>query len=90
MGELIQILIQKKLIKKDVDPTHRRIQRLSLTAKGKKLMQESNLALDRMEAELFKEFNEADKDLFRTLIGKILSTGPKQTDAHKEDLRNQS
>jgi len=36
MNELVAVLERKKLLKKSVDPAHKRILRLSLTAKGKK------------------------------------------------------
>src|SRR6516225_10961633 len=35
MNELVQVLQRKKLLKKNVDPSHRRILRISLTRKGR-------------------------------------------------------
>jgi DNA-binding MarR family transcriptional regulator len=82
MGELIKVLQGKKLVKKDVDPGHRRIHRVSLTEKGKKLIAECNLALDTMEEDLLKDFTPADRDTFRSLIGKILA-GSRETITQK-------
>jgi DNA-binding MarR family transcriptional regulator len=90
MGEQVQILLQKKLVKKETDPAHRRILRLSVTEKGSKLLDACNTALDEMEEILLKDFNSADKDMFRSLMGRILSSGVKEEVAPKEDLRNQS
>lgn len=90
MGELIQALQLKKLVKKEADPVHRRILRVSATAKGKKLLQDCNLALDQMEEELLKEFDDTDKDTFRSLIGKIFTKGTKEDIVPKEDLRKLS
>lgn len=90
MGEQVQILLQKKLVKKEIDPAHRRILRLSVTKEGTKLLDACNLALDEMEEILLKDFNSADKDMLRSLVGRILSSGVKEEVAPKEDLRNQS
>ncbi|HEY5369516.1 MAG TPA: MarR family transcriptional regulator [Hanamia sp.] len=74
MNELVQVLQRKKLLKKNVDPAHRRILRISLTAKGKKLLQDCNTAMDILEKELLQEFTTAEKDLLKQLLGKILET----------------
>src|SRR5215467_4880702 len=49
MNELVQLLEKKKLIKKSVDPSHKRILRISLTKKGKQLLEKSNKATDELE-----------------------------------------
>jgi hypothetical protein len=54
------------------------------------LLDACNTALDEMEEILLKDFNSADKDMFRSLMGRILSSGVKEEVAPKEDLRNQS
>jgi DNA-binding MarR family transcriptional regulator len=72
MNELVQVLLRKKLLKKTVDPAHRRILRISLTAKGKQLLQDCNNALDTMEEVLLKELTAAETNAIRNVIGKIL------------------
>ena len=72
MNELVQVMQQKKMLKKTVDPAHNRILRISLTAKGKQLLTDCNTALDAMEETLLKELTAADKNTLRSLIGKIL------------------
>ena len=74
MNELVTVLERKKLIKKTVDPAHKRILRLSLTAKGKKLLHNCNNALDIMEANLLKGLSATETNTLRNLIGKILET----------------
>ena len=74
MNELVQVLQRKKLLKKSVDLAHRRILRISLTAKGKQLLADCNTALDIMEETLLKELTAAETNTLRSLIGKILET----------------
>jgi len=74
MNELVKVLETKKLLKKAVDPSHKRILRLSLTAKGKKLLQDCNNALDIMEASLLQGLSSTEIDNLRKLIGKILES----------------
>ena len=73
MNELVQVLQRKKLLKKTADPAHRRILRISLTAKGKQLLANCNTALDTMEDILLKELTAAETNDIRTVIGKILA-----------------
>jgi len=72
MNELVGVLERKKLLKKSVDPAHKRILRLSLTARGKKLLQDCNAALDHLEESLLQELTAAETNTLRSLIGKIL------------------
>ena len=74
MNELVTVLERKKLLKKSVDPAHKRILRLSLTAKGKKLLQECNAALDHLEDSLLQGLTAIETNTFRSLIGRILET----------------
>ena len=72
MNELVSVLERKKLLKKSVDPAHKRILRLSLTARGKKLLLDCNAALDHLEESLLQELTAAETNTLRSLIGKIL------------------
>ena len=74
MNELVTVLERKKLLKKNADPSHKRILRLSLTAKGKKLLNDCNSTLDIMENSLLTSLSTAETSMLRTLIGKILET----------------
>lgn len=77
MNELVKVLETKKLIKKTVDPAHKRILRLSLTSKGKKLLQDCNSALDMMESSLLASLSSTETDALRKIIGKILESSKK-------------
>src|SRR6516162_9686342 len=79
MNELIQLLEKKKLLKKSVDPAHRRILRISLTKKGKQLLDKSNKAADELEDELFNELNSGELNELRHLLGQILETAREKT-----------
>lgn len=74
MNELVTVLEKKKLLRKTTDPAHKRILRISLTAKGKKRLADSNAALDTMEESLLKSLSVAETNKLRKLIGKILLT----------------
>jgi DNA-binding MarR family transcriptional regulator len=77
MNELVKVLETKKLLKKTVDPAHKRILRLSLTSKGKKLLQDCNSALDMMESSLLESLSSTETDALRKIIGKILESSKK-------------
>ena len=79
MNELIQILEKKKLVKKNVDPSHRRILRISLTKKGKQLLAKSNKATDELEDRLFSELSAGELSSLRHLLGKILESAREKT-----------
>ncbi len=72
MNELVTVLERKKLLKKSVDPAHKRILRLSLTNKGKKLLLDCNSALDDLEESLLQGLTAIEANTFRSLIGRIL------------------
>ncbi len=72
MNELVAVLERKKLLKKEADPSHKRILHLRLTAQGKKLLAGCNAALDIMEENLLKVLSEKETQTLRNLIGKIL------------------
>ncbi len=83
MNELVQALMQKKLLRKMVDPAHRRILRISLTAKGKLLLGKCNTALDAMEEPLLKKLSATETNTLRNLIGKILETAKEMAMSEK-------
>ena len=74
MNELVQVLQVKKLLKKNADPAHGRILRISITKKGKQLLEESSHALDELENNLLKKFSGDDINALRSLVGKMLET----------------
>jgi DNA-binding MarR family transcriptional regulator len=78
MNELVQLLEKKKLVKKNVDPSHRRILRISLTKKGKQLLEKSNKSTDELEEKLFGELNPGELNGLRHLLGKILDSARKK------------
>lgn len=78
MNELITVLQRKKFLKKAVDPTHRRILRINITAKGNELLNKCNLALDEIEKELFQDLRQTEIERIRDVIGKVLATSRKQ------------
>ena len=78
MNELIAVLQRKKLLRKSVDPSHKRILRISLTAKGNQLLTSCNMALDAIEKELFEDLSNPEIEKIRDIIGKILATSRRE------------
>jgi len=74
MNELISVLQRKKLLRKAVDPSHKRILRISLTSKGNQLLTKCNKTLDTIEKELFEDVTNSEIEKIRDVIGKILAT----------------
>ena len=72
MNELIAVLLRKKLVKKTVDAAHKRILRISLTAKGIKLLADCNVAIDAIESGLLEDLSSTEIQKLREIIGKIL------------------
>jgi DNA-binding MarR family transcriptional regulator len=72
MNELVTVLEKKKLLKKTIDPAHRRILRISLTAKGKKLLTDCNHLMDIVEEELLLKLTKEETELMRSLLRKLL------------------
>lgn len=85
MNELVTVLERKKLLKKNADPSHKRILRLSLTAKGKKLLSDCNSTLDIMENALLAELSDTETGMLRNLIGKILDTTKEYSKTNADD-----
>jgi DNA-binding MarR family transcriptional regulator len=72
MNELITVLEKKKFLKKTTDPSHKRILRISLTAKGKKLLEDCNHEIDVVESQLLEPLTAKEVNVIGSLIGKIL------------------
>lgn len=72
MNEIVRILLDKDLIYKTIDPTHKRILRLSLTDSGKVILKQCNGAINAVEKNLFGDLTEEEYDMYRLVMGKIL------------------
>jgi DNA-binding MarR family transcriptional regulator len=72
MSEFVAILERKKLLKKTTDPSHKRIFRIALTAKGKKILETCNRELDTVERKFLKKLSAKEIETMRKLIGKVL------------------
>ena len=72
MNEVVSAMQRKALLTKNTDPNHKRILRIQLTETGQQTLQQCNIVMDRLEAELLADFSAPEIDLFRGLIGKIL------------------
>ena len=72
MNEVIAILQRKDLLEKKVDPNHKRILRIGLTAKGEEILALCNATMDIFETQLLEGFNKEDISFYHSFVGKVL------------------
>lgn len=72
MNEVVTTLQRKDLLERNTDPNHKRILRITLTEKGKEVLEICNAAMDEFEEKLLKKLKAKEKEVFRGAIGKIL------------------
>lgn len=72
MNEVVTTLQRKELLERNTDPNHKRILRITLTDKGKEVLEICNAAMDVFEEKLLKKLKVKEKETFRGSIGKIL------------------
>jgi DNA-binding MarR family transcriptional regulator len=72
MNEVVTTLQRKELLERNTDPNHKRILRITLTDKGKEVLEICNAAMDVFEEKLLKKLKVKEKEVFRGSIGKIL------------------
>lgn len=72
MNEVVTTLQRKDLLERNTDPNHKRILRITLTDKGKEVLEICNAAMDEFEEKLLKKLKIKEKEVFRGSIGKIL------------------
>lgn len=72
MNEVVTTLQRKELLERNTDPNHKRILRITLTDKGKEVLEICNAAMDAFEEKLLKKLKVKETEVFRGSIGKIL------------------
>lgn len=72
MNEVVTTLQRKELLEKTTDPNHKRILRISLTDKGKDMLEQCNSAMDIFETHLLEGINLDEIEVFKGFVGKIL------------------
>ena len=72
MNEVVTTLQRKDLLERNTDPNHKRILRITLTDKGKEVLEICNAAMDVFEEKLLKKLKAKEREVFRGSIGKIL------------------
>ncbi len=68
MNELIANLVARGLLQRKEDPDNRRVLLVSLTDKGRELLEGCDRKVDVLETEFFSSFNTADHGMFRKLL----------------------
>jgi DNA-binding MarR family transcriptional regulator len=68
MSEVIVALEEKGLVERTPDPSHKRILRITVTRKGRGLMERCDAAVNEMEEQMLAELSEQDSaELLRAL-----------------------
>lgn len=73
MNEVVTTLQRKELIDKNVDADNKRILRISLTEKGRDILNDCNEKINAVEKDLFGILSNAELQTFRSLIGTVLT-----------------
>jgi DNA-binding MarR family transcriptional regulator len=80
MNEIIAALDRKGLIKRREDPDNKRILRIAVNREGSRLLAECNKQIDKMEAEVFRCFDDTELVAFRALHSKLLKESRRARD----------
>lgn len=80
MNEVVTTLQRKELLERNTDPNHKRILRITLTDRGKEVLEICNAAMDEFEAKLLKKLKVKEVDVFRGAMGKILGNLKEETE----------
>ncbi|MBC7429323.1 MAG: MarR family transcriptional regulator [Bacteriovorax sp.] len=70
--KIIDKLEQLNFVKREVDPTDRRSKLLSITPKGKKILDKIASVKKEVEELIFKDFSKEEKDQLTKLVPKLL------------------
>lgn len=70
--KIIDKLEKLKLVKREVDPNDRRAKLLSITAKGRKIVEKVAEIKAEVEARIFSDFTKEEKDHLMKLVPKLL------------------
>lgn len=74
MNEAISTLQRKRLLSRKESAEHRRIQRISLTAEGRKLLQQCDRKIDAMEQKLFAALSQDEMETLRATLRKFIGS----------------
>jgi DNA-binding MarR family transcriptional regulator len=74
MNEAISSLQRKRLLSRKEWAQHRRIQHISLTAEGSKLLQKSDRKIDAMEQRLFASLSKDEMKSLHALLRKVIDS----------------
>jgi DNA-binding MarR family transcriptional regulator len=74
MNEAISTLQRKRLLSRKEAAEHRRIQRISLTTEGSKLLKKCDRKIDAMEHKLFGALSQGEIQALRTTLRKFIDS----------------
>lgn len=85
MNQLVISLERRALIVRKADPEHRKIQRASLTAAGRKLVVACDRATEQVEAHLVSELSAREITEFRRTLSKCVASLQSNFDSRKSE-----
>jgi DNA-binding MarR family transcriptional regulator len=74
MNEAISTLQRKRLVSRKEAAEHRRIQRISLTTEGRKVLRKCDRKVDAMEAKIFGALTQDELKSFRAVLRKFIDS----------------
>jgi DNA-binding MarR family transcriptional regulator len=74
MNEVIASLEHSGLVKRDVDPDHRRILRARLTPRGRRLYERIDAEIAELEEEMLRELSDSDRKKFTDAVVSCVHT----------------
>lgn len=73
MNEIVLSLERNGWVSKEPNPENRRVRFVSLTAKGRELLERCDAIVDRIEAEVFADLDRAGVDLLRNALHSVMA-----------------
>lgn len=71
MGQVLASLEETGLLKRREDPENRRVLRVAMTAEGRKLVKRCDKQMEKIELEVFGEFDDSEVIAFRRKLYKV-------------------
>ena len=87
IGGVVDRLVAKDLIRREISPRDRRARVLSLTDEGVRVIERAIPWVDRVQADIIEGLTDDERQTFSSLLVKLTETGNQRSRAPLKDLR---
>ena len=87
IGGVVDRLVAKGLIRREISPRDRRARLLSLTDHGGRILDQANPWVDLVQADIVEGLSEDERRTFSILLAKVTEAGNERSRAPLKDLR---